>query len=419
MQLRVAAVPEAAIRSRRAALVSSRMSSKYQQSKCSTWRGFLKFLAARPGNHVSSSCGPSDVVDFLVASDVAGKTRVHSRPCDAEAASLRLRPGSLRPSCVCPRRLAFGTIDSMVGRLRSAFFDDGRSHVDNPAAARVVKQYISDVRSEQLQRGVVPKQATPVFSSKVRHISSHIRCLLDASSLSPVTEPAARYTMLRCRAMLVLDACCLKRGTELGTTLTDSVIRFPDDSGMIFNYTWGKTLRSGSTHVFGVMRNPDDLDLCAVACVDAYVQGALGMGIDLSGPGAFLFRPWRDGHVPNRPLLAAQLNSDFRSWLVRCGIYKGETLHGVRTGAAIEMALKGNSLRAVMDQALWRRRDTARHYLKVWQVMGASVADSSRLPSRSAAAEGSLSAVQYANMNSLVGFFAAFGAPGTPGPRAL
>ena len=410
-QLRVAAVSEASIRSRRAALVASRMDSAYQQSRCSTWRGFLKFLGARPGGHVSSTCGPSDVVDFLVASDVVGKTIVHSSACDAKSASLRLRPGSARQGCVCPRRLAFGTLDSMVGRLRSAFLDDGRVPADNPAAARIVKQYISDVRNEQLQRGVVPQQARPVFSSKIRHISSRIRSLLDSSSTSPVTDPAARFAMLRCRAMLVLDASSLKRGAELGTTLTDSVIRFPDDTGMIFNYTWGKTLRSGSTHVFGIMRNPGDPDMCAVGCVDAYVFGALALGVSLSGPGAFLFRPWRHGTAPNKPLHPSQLNCDFRSWLVHCGLFQGETLHGVRTGAAIELALKGSSLRAVMDQAAWRRPDTARHYLKVWQVMGASVADSSRLPSRGAGAEGPLSAVQYAKMNDLVGFFSAFGSP--------
>jgi hypothetical protein len=149
--------------------------------------------------------------------------------------------------------------------------------------------------------------------------------------------------------MLVLGASSLKRGAELGTTLTyDSVIRFPDDAGMIFDYSWGKTVRSGSIHVFGIMRNHVDPDMCAVGCVDAYVYGALALGISLSGPGAFLFRPWRQG-TPNKPLHPSQLNYDFRSWLVHCGLFQGETLHGVRTGAAIELALKGNSLRAVMD----------------------------------------------------------------------
>ena len=61
--------------------------------------------------------------------------------------------------------------------------------------------------------------------------------------------------MLRCRTMLVLDASSPKGGAELDITLTDSVIRFPDDIGLIFNYSWGKILRSESAHVFRVMRN--------------------------------------------------------------------------------------------------------------------------------------------------------------------
>jgi hypothetical protein len=186
-------------------------------------------------------------------------------------------------------------------------------------------------------------------------------------------------------------------------------MRFPDDSGMMFNYKWGKTLRNGSSHVFGVMRNPTDADLCAVACVDDYVRGAEALGVSLTGPGSFLFRPWRGGAAPNFPLDPAQLNIDFRRWLVRCGIFEGENLHGVRTGAAIELALKGGSLRAVMDQALWRRPSTARHYMKVWQVMGASVAGESHVTSGTGGGSAPLSAAQYSKMNDMVGFFSAFG----------
>ena len=354
------------------------------------------------------SCGPSDVVDFLVASDVGGKTTIHSPRCDAQVASSSTVPSAPRPMCSCPRRLAFGSVDSMIGRLRSAFADEGRMGPDNPAAHRMVKQYLSDIRREQLLRGVAPKQARPVFATKIRVVSAHIRAMLDVSSDAPVTQDSARFTMLRTRAMLVLDLCSLKRGAELGTTLTDSVIRFPDGSGMIFNYTWGKTLRNGSSHVFGVMANPGDADLCPVRCLDEYVRGARSMGILVHGPSQFLFRPWRHGSAPNIPLEPRQLNADFRLMLVRCGIFEGDTLHGVRTGAAIELALKGDSLRSIMDQALWKRHTTAKHYLKVWQVMGASVADQSRMPPRDSGADGGLSSAQYTRMNDLVGYFSAF-----------
>jgi len=404
----VDSVPEAAIRARRASLVETRMDSGYQRSKCATWRNFLRFMGSRAGGQTAQSCGPSDLVDFLVASDVSGKTVVHSPHCDAVVASSAKAPTAPRPACRCPRRLAFGTIDSMIGRIRSAFADIGRLGQDNPAADRLVKQYLQDVQVEQLRRGVVPRQARPVFAVKIRLVSEFIRSLLDVSSTTPVIDDSTRFALLRTRAMLVLDACSLKRGAELGMTLTDSVIRFPDDSGMIFNYRWGKTLRSGSSHVFGIRRNEDDPDLCAVSCIDAYVRGAHAMGICLRGPGQYLFRPWRHGGAQNSPLAPTQLGYDLRLMLVRCGIFEGETLHGVRTGAAIEMAIKGDSLRSIMDQALWKRPSTAKHYLKVWQVMGASVADQSQLPSRAAGAAGTLSAAQYAKMSDLTGFFSAF-----------
>ena len=60
----------------------------------------------------------------------------------------------------CPTRLAFSTIYSMIGKLRSIFVARGRSASDsdnpdfgNPAAAREVKNYLASVREEQLQAG--------------------------------------------------------------------------------------------------------------------------------------------------------------------------------------------------------------------------------------------------------------------------
>ena len=130
-------VPDAAINARRSALVAARMDSDYQRSKCATWLRFLRFMGARASGQTAHSCDPSDVVDFLVASDVSGQTVVHSAQCDAAVASAAPAPAVPRPACSCPRRLAFGSVDSMIGRIRSGFADEGRLGQDNPAAHRV------------------------------------------------------------------------------------------------------------------------------------------------------------------------------------------------------------------------------------------------------------------------------------------
>ena len=106
-----------------------------------------------------ASALPSDIIAFLVLKDRNGKTLVHLPDC--------VRSGhttSLQPSCSCPRRLAFGTVDALIEKLRSIFAMQGRGPdwqpllgVGNPAACGTVKKYLADVKEEQLKSRIVPR----------------------------------------------------------------------------------------------------------------------------------------------------------------------------------------------------------------------------------------------------------------------
>jgi hypothetical protein len=171
---------------------------------------------------------------------------------------------------------------------------------------------------------------------------------MNSSPRKPALSASGRFRILRARAMFALGAKSLKRGRELGTTRTSAVIRFPDDSGLLFNYVWGKTLRDGAAHVFGVKRAADTL-ICPVAAIEDYISGARSMGIELTRPGCFLFPPWRGvGVTSPDPLDPAQLQKDLTFWLHRCGLYEKETWHGLRAGGAIELAIEGQKLSSVM-----------------------------------------------------------------------
>eukprot|EP00976_Prorocentrum_cordatum_P024680 502080-Prorocentrum_minimum.AAC.1 len=63
--------------------------------------------------------------------------------------------------CGCPLRLAYGSVDSMIGRLRSAFHDMGRS-VDNPAGENV---FAGRTLRAVAGGNPVPKQALPLLFS--------------------------------------------------------------------------------------------------------------------------------------------------------------------------------------------------------------------------------------------------------------
>ena len=78
--------------------------------------------------------------------------------------------------------------------------------------------------------GLVPQQATPVFSAKLRVASLAILEALTAAVGAP------RFTFLRTRAMLLVATVCLQRGKQLGETKPESIMRFPDDRGLLFNY---------------------------------------------------------------------------------------------------------------------------------------------------------------------------------------
>ena len=114
-------------------------------------------------------------------------------------------------------------------------------------------------RSKLLATGV-----TPVFSAKLRVVSIAILEALDGAG------GALRFSLLRTRAMLLVAMVSLQRGKQLGETRSESIMHFPDDRGLLFNYVYGKTLRNGTKHVFGVLRS-EDVVMCPVTAMDEYI----------------------------------------------------------------------------------------------------------------------------------------------------
>ena len=56
--------------------------------------------------------------------------------------------------------------------------------------------------------------------------------------------------------------------------------KMPNEKGLIFYFTWAKTIR-GMTHVFGMMCIcEEEPDLCAVCSIEEYVDFAKEMGWD-------------------------------------------------------------------------------------------------------------------------------------------
>ncbi|ONK57374.1 uncharacterized protein A4U43_C10F19430 [Asparagus officinalis] len=88
-------------------------------------------------------CSGAHVLEFLKYLDQFGKTRVHSPVCPFFG-----QPSPPSP-CPCPLKQAWGSLDSVVGRLRAAFEENGGRPENNPFGSGAVRMYLKEIRDFQ------------------------------------------------------------------------------------------------------------------------------------------------------------------------------------------------------------------------------------------------------------------------------
>ncbi|KAK3734287.1 hypothetical protein QZH41_015130, partial [Actinostola sp. cb2023] len=335
----------------------------YEKQKSALQQELETFLAALPLPKNLPSSSPDHICKFLVWKDRLGKTQVHATGCPHLG-----RKGITL--CGCPTRLAYGTVDSYIGKLRAIFRNtgqdepwDGRLQSGNPASAQVVRDYLEAVTSEQLQARVTPKQAHPLFMQKLLLLSR----FLSKQMTNTTVTPTDLFILARDQAYFKALFFSGDRGADLGLVKTPEILRFPDDTGFLFHHIWGKTLRDGSSNVFGLKRHPNQI-LCPIAAMETYVAIASELGINLSH--GYLFRPTDPhGRIVDKPLTHPTAESRLKIYLTQAGIDEGETLHSFRSGCANTLALSGVRLADVMGHIGWRSDKTALYYLKLSEVL--------------------------------------------------
>lgn len=368
-------IDESAIANRVQQLSDQRLSSKYAKQKTSLEKELTSYLLSLRYPKTLMSAVPSDVISFLIWKDRNGRTQVHGPDCRVS----RSHRGSAE--CQCPRRLAFGTVDALIGKLRSIFCNTGRGGewhsllgVGNPAACRSVRNYLADVREEQLKARVVPRQAEPVLLADLEVIVSYIHAELFKSAQLSASQV---YVLARDQAIFKALFFAGDRASDLFQLKTEDVFRLPDNSGLLLNHCWTKTLREGDIHVFAFKRGSNKV-ICPVWGIELYVKICDLLKVKLS-PG-FLFRPVSKlGTIVcnqfDTTAAQARLNTYTKTL---SGRLSGDrfTMHGFRSGAAVSLALAGVGLRDIMDHIGWKSSKTALHYIKLRQVMNPSGAAS-------------------------------------------
>ena len=184
----------------------------------------------------SATC--EDIVKFLISKDKTGRTIVDAKTCD-------------RKVCKCPRRLAAGFVDSLIGKVRAIFNKLSRFGHANPVSHSLIKEYAIFTREEQAGLAVTPKQAVPLFFTKFKLLIGHFRKKIAASrSLSLVSK----YILIRDATFFVVDFFTGDRASDLGRLSSNQVFRLrpslpEDQAGVIHAISpfWMKLCQIGGT----------------------------------------------------------------------------------------------------------------------------------------------------------------------------
>ena len=224
------------------------------------------FLGSLPSPKNLQSTTPLDLTRFLVWKDGKGKTKVHTSRCP-------LFGTHSKNHCKCPTRLAAATVDSTIGKLRAIFNSAGRCGpwnelfcIGNPANDSSVQSYLQFITKEQTAAHISPKQAIPLFFDKLSTLTRYL--VSKAYSPNDLT-PIQRYIFARDAAFFCVDFFSGDRGSDLGRTLTKEVLLLPEEQGLLFRQSIGKTLRGKDYKTFAIKKCHDS-QLCPVANLSRY-----------------------------------------------------------------------------------------------------------------------------------------------------
>jgi hypothetical protein len=388
-----------AIDARLAELRHKTLSTAYEKQKLSLETELKNFLSSLPAPKTLFTATPLDLCRFLVWKDKGGKTQVHL----SSFPHLGLHGVKSR---TCPVRLSYKSVDSFIGKLRAIFKSAGRDGnwdvalgLGNPAASLEVQRYLKAFTSEQLQAAITPQQATPLFVHKLLLLSRHIH----RQMTTPGVSALALFTFARDDAFFRALFFSGDMAHDLNAVKTQEILRFPRDDGFLLNHVWGKTLRDGSSNLFGIRRHRNP-SLCPVTAIETYMAVCAELGLDLYY--GFLFRPTTPrGGIQDKHLSSSTMQARLHLYLKEASLDAGETLHSFMAGAAITFALSGAQLSDIMSHIGWRNPSTASYYLKLAQVLRPG-GPSELLSSDEASM--AVSTTEYNELNALNNFMAAF-----------
>lgn len=329
---------------------------------------------------------PLDVVEFLCWLDSCSERRrtvVHAMHCEA-VGEQNLSHCSTRAG-ECSKRYAYDSLrTNFASKIAMTYERDLGAQSDwneplrtgNPVKSNLVQQYLNFTKEEQKKAGVTVKQAPVLLSSHLVSIVTLMRI-----NLQRTRDPLERITLARDIALFTVAFGSTKRGDELSRTLIQRILRLPNDSGLLFNFQWGKTMRDGADHLLSVSYNSRHPAICPVRAVEQYIAIGKAMGWNMDK--GYLFSATLPGKTSQTPLRAntflkpPEMTKALKTYARDAGEILPFTMHSFRSGGAVAGALQGDDLPTIMQRAFWKQPSTAWRYLRLMEVVApGSVGDS-------------------------------------------
>ncbi|CAN0075198.1 unnamed protein product, partial [Laminaria digitata] len=225
----------------------------------------------------------------------------------------------------------------------------------NPVASPIVRGYLSFVQGEQRRVGVGVRQAPPLIAVQLRDLVRDMR--RRGQTLATAAE---RIAMIRDVAIFCLAFHTMKRGFELSVAVVSQVLQMSEGEGFIFNFLFGKTLRT-----VVVRRNLDCREISAVAAMVEYQQAAESLQWSLAGGSGFLFPSVLESREKGElALTPAQMTTNLQTHLRAAGMEgKRYTMHSFRVEGAASHNMDGTTMDVLMEHVGWKSATTARRYV--------------------------------------------------------
>lgn len=322
------------------AIAQRSTTSEFENARMRTFEEFKEFLAVtRRGGVSVMDAGPEDVCVFIEGY-WRPKHEKNFKGTDAQTKE-RLPSSS--------------AIKNVIQYLSTSFEMLGRTGLNNPAKAEVVRRYRDGHKRILYENGIKQKKAVVFEEEKFNQLVAHLNGEIGRST-----------GLARIKLMMDRAACCylwesLARGKECGE-LKEQQVRREENVALP---GWSKTIHEEPSR--RVVLQPEQAEEKRVTFL-----GALAMlleATEASGHGSqkgLLFRPLnrRRNGFEDVPLQASALGKRMKKHFVAAGLYNGESMHSFRrSGAQHAVCVLGYTKEKVMELGGWASFAAMRGYI--------------------------------------------------------